>query len=435
MQKIHVPINEIKFNKAFQLFNSTWQYLIDQISANLNYVLEYESDLLQEFLEFLIKTCHPKGNGTNKVIFAAVGRSLFMGAKTAAMRLSQLGFNVDFPYSSKEISGPSGPNSEIKQGDIIIGISTSGKTAYVVNKVNYSRVIGCNIIAATANEKSPLTEGSTKYIIKIPAKFNDSELLKRYDKENIFAPMGTTSECTQMVFWEIIGAGLNYLIQRLEKENSLTKSDYKESIKHISIICYKLLDNAKQNLNNCIIQQTEEIKTLIANLILLYYSNHTVHLYGRGKVFNSVITPFEMRLRQMPHGYITSILRYAPKNRPVRPGQIAILLSGSGGIATTAKKVKELSNNGCFLFGVSSAPFDHEFWNYIDNKIRLAGRKETRSGKWEEKQWEGQHADFAPEGFQFELNSCLFFESIYAAICNYIEIDEVALKEGHANYE
>lgn len=435
MLNIKVPINEIKFNNTFQIFNNTWQYLIDQISENLNYVLQNQSDLLKTFLEFMVNTCYPKCNGKNKIVFAAVGRSLFMGAKTAAMRFSQLGFNIEFPYSSKEIAGPAGPNSRIEKGDVIIAISTSGKTNYVVNKVNYSRKIECGIVAATANKISPLTEGSTKYILEIPEKHNKDKLLEKYGKDKIFAPMGTTSECTQMVFWEIVGSGLNFLIEKVDEGKILNQEDYVESIKHIKSVCNTILTRAKQNLNNCIIESQKQIKQFIANMILFYYSNHTVHLFGRGKIFNVVITPFEMRLRQMPRGYITAILKYAPKNRPIRAGQAAILVSGSGGIATTAAKVKELSKEGCIIFGVSSAPLNHEFWKNIDVKIRLEGRLKTRSGSWEENQWVGQHADFAPEGFQFELNSCIFFEACFAAICDYIGIDEKALKEGHANYE
>ncbi|MHA1251487.1 MAG: SIS domain-containing protein, partial [Candidatus Helarchaeota archaeon] len=329
MLTIKVPINEHKFNSTFQVFNRTWQYLIEQIKANLDYVFDNQEDLLQDFLKFLIKNCHPEFGGKNKVIFAAVGRSLFMGAKTAAMRLSQLGFNIDFPYSSKEIAGPAGPKSKIEKDDVIIAISTSGKTLYVVNKVNYSRAIGCKIVVATANEKSPVTEGPTEYIIKIPDKHNE-----------VFTPLGTTSECTQMIFWEIIGAGLNYIISKSNKDGEFSDKDYNNAIKYIRSVYEALLTKANDHINNCIDQHSDHIKAFIANMILFYYSNHTVHLYGRGKIFNVVIAPFEMRLRQMPHGYITSILRYAPKNRPVKPGQIAILVSGSGGIANTAKKVK-----------------------------------------------------------------------------------------------
>ncbi|MHA1270227.1 MAG: SIS domain-containing protein [Candidatus Helarchaeota archaeon] len=435
MLNIKVPINRSEFNLSFNVFNNTWQYLIEQIRKNLSYVFEKQSTTLKNFLEFLILNYYPKYNNKNKILFATVGRSLFMGGKTAAMRLSQLGFNVDFPYSSKEISGPGGPKSKIENNDIVIAISTSGRTSYVVNKVNYSRSIGCEIVAATANEKSPLTEGKTKFIIKIPEKLDEKEIIKNNGLGTVFTPLGTTSECTQMVFWEIIGAGLNFLISKIENGQTLHDKDYNNAINHIKSVYEDLLNNAKKDLNNCVIQHNDEIKAFIANLILFYYSNHTVHLYGRGKIFNVVITPFEMRLRQMPHGYITSILRYAPKNRPVRRGQIAILVSGSGGIATTAKKVKELSDNGCIIFGISSVPIDHEFWTYVDNKIRLEGRQKVRDGTWEEKQWVGQHADFAPEGFQFELNCCLLFESIYASICNYIGITEEELKEGHANYE
>ncbi|TFF89366.1 MAG: SIS domain-containing protein [Promethearchaeota archaeon] len=435
MLNIKVPINEEKFNKSFQVFNNTWQYLIDQITENLNYVFRNESETIIEFLEYIINKCYPDCNGNGKIIFAAVGRSLYMGAKTAAMRFSQLGFNIDFPHPSKEIAGPPGAESNIEKVDVVIAISTSGKTPYVVNKVKYSRNIGCDIIPATATTKSPLTKGENKFIIEIPADNMEEELLEKYGEDSVFAPMGTVSECTQMVFWELIGAGLNFLIKKNEGGKTLQKDDYKEAFDFINSVFKKLLSKAKKHLVSCVNDYKKQIKEFIANLIMFYYSNHTVHLYGRGKIFNVVISSFEMRLRQMPHGYITSIIKYAPKNRPIKPGQIVVLVSGSGGIATTAKKVKELSKQGCIIYGVSSVPLDHEFWKYVDDCIRLKGRLKPRAGGWEEQQWVGQHADFAPEGFQFELNSCVLFESIFAAICDYIEINEDQLKEGHANYE
>ena len=294
-----------------------------------------------------------------------------MGAKTAAMRLSQLGFNVDFPYSSKEIAGPGGPGSKIEEGDVVIAISTSGSTPYVVNKVNYAKNAGCSVVAATANERSLLTQGNVEFILKIPGEHNKKKILSNYDEGSVFAPMGTSSECTQMVFWEIIGTGLNFLIQKIKSGKELQLKDFQDALTKIRDTYKTLLFTAKQHLKNCSVNYNDEIKMFIANMILFYYSNHTVHLFGRGKIFNVVITPFEMRLRQMPHGYVTSILKYAPKNRPIRPGQIAILVSGSGGIATTAKKVKELSENGCMIMAVSSAPLEHEFWANIDNKIRF----------------------------------------------------------------
>ncbi|MHA1753187.1 MAG: SIS domain-containing protein [Candidatus Helarchaeota archaeon] len=435
MLKIKVPINETKFEKSFNTFNNTWAYLIEQIEANLNYIFENETEVLTKFIQFIISYCHPEYSGKSKIVFASVGRSLFMGAKTAAMRLSQLGFNVDFPYSSKEIAGPGGPGSKIEEGDVVIAISTSGSTPYVVNKVNYAKNAGCSVVAATANERSLLTQGNVEFILKIPGEHNKKKILSNYDEGSVFAPMGTSSECTQMVFWEIIGTGLNFLIQKIKSGKELQLKDFQDALTKIRDTYKTLLFTAKQHLKNCSVNYNDEIKMFIANMILFYYSNHTVHLFGRGKIFNVVITPFEMRLRQMPHGYVTSILKYAPKNRPIRPGQIAILVSGSGGIATTAKKVKELSENGCMIMAVSSAPLEHEFWANIDNKIRLEGRQNFREGSWEKQQWEGLHADFAPEGFQFEFNSCVLFESIYGAICNYIGISENDLKKGHANYE
>ncbi|MHA1130030.1 MAG: hypothetical protein ACTSQQ_04405, partial [Candidatus Helarchaeota archaeon] len=189
-----------------------------------------------------------------------------------------------------------------------------------------------------------------------------------------------------------------------------------------------LINQALKDLHVCFETSKEDIRYLITNLILNYFSTLTVHLYGRGKVFNLQITPFEMRLRQMPHGYITSILNYAPKNRPVKRGQLAILSSGSGSLSLTAETLRKLD---ALIVGITSHRTG--FWDLLHVPIYLPGRSTQRPHDWEKQQWEGIHADFAPEGIQFEINGSAFFESVFAAICNYLDLTEDDLRGGHAN--
>lgn len=411
-----VPIKEAFLDEAFDVFNETWNYLLSQAHANLNYIYSQEGDTVLELARFFVEECHPKFTKARKIDFAAAGRSLYMAAKTFANRLSQLGFNVDYPYPDKEISGP--PSSIISKEDVIIALSASGETESVVNKCTFAHHVGSKIIAATAKRESPLAKIPPDVILEVPDKVDKDEIKKPYPKA--FTPLGTLSEFSNAVLWECFSRGLHECI---DNDQSVERS-----FDCMKDCCDSMVTSAQHDLKICLEESTENIRILLANLILKYFSENTVHLYGRGKIFNLQIAPFEMRLRQMPHGYITSILNYAPKNRPVKRGQLAILSSGSGGLSITAET---LSKYDVLVAGLTS--HKSGFWNLLDIPIYLPGRATQHPHDWERQQWEGRRANYAPDGIQFEINGCVFFESIFAAICAYLGLTEEQLKEGHAS--
>ena len=414
-----VPIKQTALNIAFESFDATWKYLLNQTQANLDHIFTHSRENLLEITRFLVEECHPKISPPGRVIdFAAAGRSLYMGTKTFAHRLSQLGFRVDYPHPEKEISGP--PSSIVSKDDVIIAISASGTTESVVNKSTFARKLGCKIIAGTATPKSELTETSPDIILKIPDKIDEKQIKSPFPQA--FTPLGTLFEFTNAVLWECVSRGLH---ERIDNDQSFEKS-YEIMKKS----CKSLIDTAGNDLNTCLDHSKANIHNFITNLILKYFSEHTVHLYGRGKIFNLQIAPFEMRLRQMPHGYITSIINYAPKNRPVKRGQLAILSSGSGSLTLTAKVVRECD---AMIVGLTAHKKDSPFWDLLDIPIYLPGRPKQAPPDWERQQWEGKHADFAPEGIQFEINGSVFFDSVFAAVCKYLGLTEDDLRGGHAN--
>jgi 6-phospho-3-hexuloisomerase len=412
-----IPIKNAAIDQAFERFNLTWQYLVEQTKTNLNYTFAQQKDKIIEIIRFLVEKCHPNYcNPGCRIDFAAAGRSLYMGAKTFAHRLSQLGFNVNFPYSEKEISGP--PSSIIKKEDVIIAISASGETESVVNKSLFGHKLGCKIIAVTTKLDSPLIKNSPDTILELPDKVDAENLRELYP--DAFTPLGTLSEFTNAVLWESLARGLHEVINKnvsFEKSFEITKACYND-----------LLSHSLNDLKLCLESSKENIRSLIANLIQNYFSELTLHLYGRGKIFNLQIAPFEMRLRQMPHGFITSILNYAPKNRPVKRGQIAILSTGSGSLSITAGILR-----GCDAMVIGLTSHKSGFWDLVDVPILLPGRANQSPSNWEKQQWEGAHADYAPAGIQFEINGCIFLESIFAAICKYLNLSEEDLRGGHAN--
>ncbi|MHA1144319.1 MAG: SIS domain-containing protein [Candidatus Helarchaeota archaeon] len=415
-----IPITLDDVDESFTVFNKTWNYLLSQAQNNLDFVFGEQENQLSNLLDFL-KDWHASQN-RKKIVYAATGRSLFMGAKILAHRMSMLGFNMDYPHAETEMSAP--PSSKISEGDCLFALTSSGRTKSVVQKANFARTKDCRVIIFTANPTSKVTEGNTDIILNVPSNHNADELRKG-DKNYIFTPLGTNSEFTNAILAETLGRGLNELIN-----NNLSIDECLKIMKN----CYSELTTVgKKDLTLCVQQCEQEIKNFIANLILHKYSEHTVHLLGRGRIFDIQIAPFEMRLRQMPQGYITSIIGYSPKNRPVKKGQLAIISTGSGALSMTARNVKAF---GALVVGISSQK-PSPFLDLCDIKIYLPGRpaKDAKPYDYELRQYEGRHAEFAPKGSQFEINGSAFLESIFAGICKYAGVTEQDLKSGHANVE
>ena len=74
-----VPITLDDLDLSFTAFNQTWKYLFDQAKSNIDYVFQEEQETLSELLEFLREWYASQNQ--RKIIYAAAGRSLFMGAK------------------------------------------------------------------------------------------------------------------------------------------------------------------------------------------------------------------------------------------------------------------------------------------------------------------------------------------------------------------
>ena len=202
-----IPILFDDLDKSFLVFNKTWTYLLDQAQANLDFVFDQNEQQMNDLLEFL-KEWHGTQN-QKKVIYAAAGRSLFMGAKILAQRMSMLGFNMDYPHAEVAISAP--PSSRIDRGDCLFAFTSSGTTKSVVAKANFTRSQDGKTIIITANPKSKVTEGGADLIIHLPSNRN-AESLKKGNEEYIFSPLGTNSEFSSAILAETLGRGLKEVI-------------------------------------------------------------------------------------------------------------------------------------------------------------------------------------------------------------------------------
>lgn len=415
MLRVHVPIRENDIERSYHICKSTSLYLIDQAKENIDFLFSEEEDILVKFLEFFSNI------KDSRVHFAARGRSLLLGARTFADRLTQLNFDTAYPTLEQYVVYD--PNAVLEKGDIVICFSTSGLTSKVVKKAKFGREIGCEIIVITGSLNSPLAKLASFPVIYLKHDCNRENLLSKFDKDEMpFTPLGTTSEYTQLIFSESLSRGLMEIV--------LNKESIDHGFRKAKETAYELLNRARKNLSVAFSRE-EEIVALLANFLLKYYSQQTVHFCARGKTFNMAVGPFKMRLDQIPHAFVTSIIDFEPLNRPVRKGQITFAVSGSGAAYGIAKIAKDM---GSMIVGITS--FENALWEISDVKIMIPGRKDTdKIYDWDIRQWRGWRSPFAPEGTEFEVSVAAFLDGVFAGLASYIGIKEEDMKLGHANIE
>ena len=95
---------------------------------------------------------------SKRVFVAGEGRSGF-SARGFAMRLMHIGYTV---YFVGETITPA-----MKEGDVFIGVSGSGKSASVVNDAKKAKEAGLTVIAVTSKPESPLAK-EAKTVLVIP---------------------------------------------------------------------------------------------------------------------------------------------------------------------------------------------------------------------------------------------------------------------------
>ncbi len=412
-----VPIREEDILTALDVVESTSFYIIEQTNVSLSALFESSQDLLIRLLDFI------NSLSIRRIHFAARGRSLYQGARTLAERMIQLGYNVVYPSLEQFIVYD--PNATIVKGDVLVSFSTSGRTKKVVKKAEFARKVGCDIITVTANAKSPLARLATPLPpITFDYTLNRETLLEKYSPKP-FTPLGTVSEFIQLIFSESISTGL--------KEMQYSNADEEKAFKVVVETANELLKRANNNLRYTFDNNKEELSSFLANLILKYYSQQTVHFCARGKTFNMAVGPFKMRLDQIPNAFVTSILDFEPLNRPVRKGQITIAVSGTGMAHSIARMAKDL---GSMLISITS--YENLLSEISDIVIMVPGRKKVtyeNGSDWDIRQWLGWTSAFAPEGTSFEIAASALFDGVFAGLATYIGITEEQMKYGHANVE
>lgn len=170
------------------------QRFIDVITENIRN-LNFDRSKIEEILNAFDRA--------ENIFVIGIGRSGFV-ARAFAMRLMHLGYRV---FVMGETITP-----RIEKKDLLIAISGSGETGYVVAVAKKAKELGAKVIAVTSSQTSTLAKISDLFIV----------LKSKFGKEvaNI-APLGTIFELTAMVFFDSLIAEI--MEKKKLKEEDLAK--------------------------------------------------------------------------------------------------------------------------------------------------------------------------------------------------------------------
>jgi len=132
--------------------------IAEEISRNLVYSLQkIDEQQIEKLIQEILRA--------NKIFVLGIGHSGLIG-KILAMKLAHLGFSS---YVIGDVTTPS-----LKEGDLLIAISQSGKTSTILTLVKKAKKLGGRIAAVTSSSESPLAKFSDISVL-IPARIEDIE--------------------------------------------------------------------------------------------------------------------------------------------------------------------------------------------------------------------------------------------------------------------
>ncbi|MEM4155243.1 MAG: 6-phospho-3-hexuloisomerase [Archaeoglobaceae archaeon] len=170
------------------------QRFIDLITENIR-DLNFDRSKVEEVINSIDRA--------EKIFVVGIGRSGFV-AKAFAMRLMHLGYRA---FVVGETITP-----RIGKGDLLVAISGSGETGYVVAIAKKAKELGAKVIAVTSSQTSTLSKLSDLIIL----------LKSKFGKEVAnLAPLGTIFELTAMVFFDSLIAEI--MERKKLKEEDLAK--------------------------------------------------------------------------------------------------------------------------------------------------------------------------------------------------------------------
>jgi len=140
-----------------------------------------------------------------KIFVVWAGRSGLIG-RAFAMRLMHLGFNA---YVVGETITPA-----LGRDDVLLAVSSSGATTFVVEAVKTSKRAGGKVIAVTSHADSPIGNVADHVVVlKGKMKLAEETGLREYP-----APLGTLFEASCLVFFDSIVVELMRRLNKTEED-------------------------------------------------------------------------------------------------------------------------------------------------------------------------------------------------------------------------
>jgi len=146
------------------------------------------------------------------IFFVGAGRSGLV-AKSFAMRLMHLGFNV---YVVGETITPS-----VKKGDLVIAISGSGKTTSTLAVVETAKKLGITVATITSFPDSPIAKLSDVVVVikgRIEGGKKDYISGQLTGVHEPLTPLGSLFELSTMIFLDAIITKLMKIFREDEKD-------------------------------------------------------------------------------------------------------------------------------------------------------------------------------------------------------------------------
>jgi len=159
-------------------------------------------------------------NKQGRILVMGAGRSGLVG-RAFAMRLLHLGYNA---YVLGETIVPA-----IREGDIVIAISGSGKTKLIVTAAEAAKEAKARLIAVTSYLDSPLGR-LADLVIEVPGRTKYSNETDYFARQILgmtepLAPLGTLFEDTTMIVLDGIVAELMIRLKKTEEDLRLVHAN------------------------------------------------------------------------------------------------------------------------------------------------------------------------------------------------------------------
>ncbi len=161
----------------------------------------------------MIETLVDAYNRGARILVMGAGRSGLVG-KAFAMRLLHLGFQV---YVLGETIVP-----RIKDGDVVIAISGSGRTRLIVTAAEAAKHVGAKVIALTTYPDSPLGK-LADIVVRVPGRTKIAKEEDYFARQILgihepLAPLGTLFEDTSLVFLDSVVVELMNKLGKTEED-------------------------------------------------------------------------------------------------------------------------------------------------------------------------------------------------------------------------